>query len=57
MAHMRNTSMTTLTTSFTLLSLLLLLVFAALYADVARAQEEGEISLPYCRREQADSPR
>ena len=47
MAHMRNTSMTTLTTSFTLLSLLLLLVFAALFADVARAQEEGEISSPY----------
>ncbi len=47
MAHMRNTSITTLTTSFTLLSLLLLLVFAALFADVARAQEEGEISLPY----------
>jgi len=47
MAHMRNTSMTTLTTSFTPLSLLLLLVFAALFADVAGAQDEGASSSRY----------
>ncbi len=47
MAHMRNTSMTTLTTSFTPLSLLLPFVLATLFADAAKAQEEGASSSRY----------
>ena len=61
MAHIRNTSMTTLTTGFTPLSLLLLLVLATLlFADAAKAQEEGASSSRYAeenkqiRREKFD---
>ncbi|MGY8795077.1 MAG: hypothetical protein ACKVJN_08110, partial [Woeseiales bacterium] len=60
MANMRNTSMTTLTTSFTPESLLLLLVLATLFANAAKAQEEGARSSLYAeenkqiRREKFD---